>query len=400
MRLTTKSVTRFTPPKGKSDHIEFDDDLAGFGIRYRNGKATWVFQYSHGTAPARINRRLTLGTFPGLPAEKARGIAQDLSAKVRLGGDPATDKRTQQEEARNTFGMLVNKYVEAARATQRSTTHCEIRRYLLDFAKPLHNLPVNSIERRNIANLLDTVAERGTATANRTRSSLSACFSWGMKRGLVENNPVIGTEKLKEESRDRVLDDSELAIIWKSCTDDDFAAIVKLLILTGQRRDEISGLRWSEIDFKNNVILLPAGRTKNKRAHEIPVSQAMDALLSSRKRTEGRDLVFGKRVEPIAGWGWRKRALDRLIGDRIKPWTLHDLRRSAATGMANVGIQPHVIEAILNHVSGSKRGVAGIYNRSTYAREKKQALDLWADHVTAIVEGRDNNITPFRGNAS
>ena len=398
MRLTTKTVARFTPPKGKSDHIEFDDDLAGFGIRYRNGKASWVFQYSHGTAPARVSRRLTLGASPGLPAEKARKVAEDLSARVRLGGDPATDKRVQREEARSTFGALVNKYVEACRATQRSTTHCEVRRYLLDLAKPLHNLPVNSISRRNVASLLDTIAERGTATANRMRSSLSACFSWGMKRGLAEINPVIGTEKLKEETRDRVLDDSEVATVWKSCGSDDFGAIVKLLILSGQRRDEISELRWSEINLENSVISLPAERTKNRRPHEIPISRAMSAILSPRKRTEGRDLVFGKRPGPMAGWGWRKEMLDKAIGDRIKTsWTLHDLRRSAATGMADIGIQPHVIEAVLNHVSGHKAGVAGIYNRSTYAIEKKQALALWAEHILGAVEGHKSNVASFRG---
>jgi integrase len=127
----------------------------------------------------------------------------------------------------------------------------------------------------------------------------------------------------------------------------------------------------------------------------------MKAILSSRERIEGRDLVFGKRVEAIAGWGWRKHRLDTAIGDKIKvPWTFHDIRRSCASRMADIGILPHVIEAALNHQSGTKRGVAGIYNRSTYAREKKQALDLWGDHVVSVVENRESNIMSFRGNAS
>jgi len=393
MRLTSKTIARFSPPAGKVDHIEFDDDLPGFGLRIRNGKASFVYQYAFGSGPTRINRRLMLGTFPGLPAEKARSLAQDLSAKVRLGGDPALDKQTSRSESRNTFADLVSKYVEMRKQTHRPTTHKETVRYLMQYAKPLHNLPVKSIQRRNIAELLDSVAARGAVTSNRLRSVLSSCFAWAITRGLAEINPCVGTEKLSEKPRDRVLHDSELAIIWKSLPDDDFGAIVKLLILSGQRRDEISALRWPEIDLGSNVISLSAERCKNKRPHEVPISRAMAAILSSRKRIEGRDLIFGKRVEPIAGWGWRKEHLDETIGNRIAAWTLHDIRRSVATGMANIGIQPHVIEAVLNHQSGSKRGVAGIYNRSSYEAEKAEALRKWAVHVLAQVQKPGDGVT-------
>jgi integrase len=353
-------------------------------LRIRNGKASFVYQYAFGTAPNRVNRRITLGGFPGLPAEKARDLAQDLSAKVRLGGDPALDKQTRRAEARNTFGAVVDKYLEMRKATHRPSTHREVARYLRNYAKPLHNLPVKSIGRQNIANLLDAVASRGTVTSNRMRSSLSAIFSWAMKRGIVDGNPVIGTERPAERSRDRVLSDSEIGIIWKAAPDDDFGAITKLLILSGQRRDEISALRWSEIDFDNDTILLPAERCKNKRAHEVPLSAPMKAILSSRKRIPDRDLVFGKRDVPIAGWGWRKERLDAAIGAKIKtPWTFHDLRRSCASGMANIGILPHVIESVLNHQSGTKRGTAGVYNRSDYKPEKTDALQKWGIHVLA-----------------
>jgi integrase len=400
MKLTSKTISRFSPPAGKLDHIEFDDDLPGFGLRIRNGKASFVYQYAFGTAPNRVNRRIMLGSFPGLPAEKARNLAQDLSAKVRLGGDPALDKKTARAESRNTFGAVVDKFLEMRKATHRPSTHCEATRYLRDFAKPLHNLPVKSIARHNIAELLDSVSARGTVTCNRMRSALSACFSWAITRGYADINPVIGTEKLTEKSRDRVLSDSELAIIWKSVPDDDFGAIVKLLILSGQRRDEISALRWDEIDLDNSLISLPAERTKNKKPHEVPLSAPMKAILSSRKRIEGRDLVFGKRVEAIAGWGWRKERLDAAIGDKIKmPWTLHDIRRSCASRMADIGILPHVIEAALNHQSGTKRGVAGVYNRSTYAPEKKRALNKWADRVLAIINEAPSNVTPLHGRA-
>jgi integrase len=391
MKLTNKTISRFSPPAGKLDHIEFDDDLPGFGLRIRNGKASFVYQYAFGSGSTRINRRLTIGSFPGLTAEKARSVAQDLSAKVRLGGDPALDKQTRRAEARNTFGAIVDKFLEMRKATHRPSTHCEATRYLGDFAKPLYNLPVKSIARHNIAELLDSVSARGTVTTNRMRSTLSACFSWAITRGLADINPVIGTEKLAEKPRDRVLSDSEIRVIWNALPNDDFGAIVKLLILSGQRRDEISALCWDEIDLDNGLILLPAERTKNKKPHEVPLSAPMKAILSSRKRIEGRDLVFGKRVEAIAGWGWRKAKLDAVIGGKIKtPWTFHDIRRSCASRMADIGILPHVIEAALNHQSGTKRGVAGVYNRSTYASEKVTALRKWADHVLALTTNVSN----------
>jgi len=399
MKLNVKTVSRFSPPAGKSDHIEFDDHLPGFGFRIRNGRASFVYQYAFGSGPNRVTRRLTLGTFPGLPAEKARSIAQDLSAKVRLGGDPALDKKTRRGEARDTFGGVVNKYLEMRKVTHRESTHREFTRYLRDYAKPLHNRPVKSIERRDVAKLLDTISAKGTVTSNRARSALSAVFSWAMKRGLAESNPVIGTERPEEKSRDRVLSDGELAIVWNALPDDDFGAIVKLLILSGQRRDEISALCWSEIDFDNNVVSLPAERCKNKRAHEIPLSAPMKAILSSRKRAPHRDLIFGKRDVPIAGWGWRKERLDLVIGDNIRPWTLHDLRRSTVTGMGNIGILPHVVEAVANHQSGSKKGVAGTYNRSTYGPEKIEALRRWGEHVLTVVAGRKSGVTPIRSRA-
>src|SRR5262249_5367770 len=160
MKLTSKTIARFSPPPGKLDHIEFDDDLPGFGLRIRNGKTSFVYQYAFGTAPNRVNRRITLGGFPGLPAEKARDLAQDLSAKVRLGGDPALDKKTKRAESRHTFGAVVSKYLEMRKVTHRESTHVEATRYLRDYAKPLHNLPIKSIGLKNIADLLDDVASR------------------------------------------------------------------------------------------------------------------------------------------------------------------------------------------------------------------------------------------------
>jgi integrase len=220
---------------------------------------------------------------------------------------------------------------------------------------------------------------------------LSAFFAWAMREGLTETNPVIGTSRPYDRGgRERVLSESELAQVWHAAGDDHYGAIVKLLILTGLRREEIGGLRWSEVGLSAGLIQLPPRRTKNGRAHIVPLSDPAITLLRAVPRRAGRDLVFGLGSNGPSSYSKSKRALDQRLS--IAPWVIHDLRRSVATHMAELGIQPHIIEAILNHVSGHKAGVAGIYNRASYDREKRAALDRWADHLLAAVEGRVSNV--------
>jgi integrase len=158
---------------------------------------------------------------------------------------------------------------------------------------------------------------------------------------------------------------------------------------------EICGLRWIEIDMDNGLLRLPPERTKNGRAHTLPLPQMALDIIATIPQMIGRDCLFGERSDlGFTQWG-AKRDLDARLGDQVRPWTLHDCRRSVATGMANIGIQPHVIEAVLNHISGHKAGVAGVYNRSNYAKEMKAALALWADHVRTIVEGGERKVLAF-----
>ncbi|MFY9839995.1 MAG: tyrosine-type recombinase/integrase [Xanthobacteraceae bacterium] len=387
MKLTSQEIARYQPPADKADHIVFDDDLAGFGLRYRGGKRVWVYQYAFGSGAERVNGRLTLGEYPALPPAKARSTAEDLYAKVRLGQHPAADKKTNRSEAKFNFGHLVARYLQQRHNELRANSYTEAERYLDRYARPLHGLPVKAIDRRRIADLLDTVAiERGNVTSNRCHASLSALFSWGIKRGLCEANPVIGTEVRREDSRDRVLTDKELATIWNTVVGDDYADIIRLLMLTGCRAREISELRWSEIDYDRGVISLPPERTKNARPHEIPISQTIRDILAA--RNNGRDFVFGRGVG-FKGWGKCKvrldKAIEKKLGKALPGWVTHDLRRTFATRLADLGIQPHIIEAALNHISGHKGGVAGIYNRSAYKVEKESALALWDKHIAELV---------------
>jgi integrase len=188
-------------------------------------------------------------------------------------------------------------------------------------------------------------------------------------------------------------------LLWKACRDDDFGTIVRLLILTGQRREEVGGMADSEISIEKRLWSLPRSRTKNALPHDIPLSDTALALLAQHPRRPGRDLIFGDTASrPFSGWSRARRALDVRLGGiaPLAPWVLHDIRRSVATRLADLGTQPHVIEALLNHISGHKGGVAGIYNRATYANEKRQALDLWAAHVEALLADKPLNVVPIR----
>jgi integrase len=178
-----------------------------------------------------------------------------------------------------------------------------------------------------------------------------------------------------------------LRAIWQACRDDTYGRIVRLLLLTGQRRDEVGSMTEVELNFSAAVWTIPSERTKNGLAHEVPLSRPALEILASQPRIAGRRLMFGHGVGAFSGWSNSKERLDKRItasGIAMAPWRLHDLRRTVATGMANLRVLPHVIEAVLNHISGAKAGVAGTYNRATYAREKRDALDLWATHVLAL----------------
>ena len=388
MKLNDRTVTEARPtlPAGKGEAIFFDDDVPGFGLRVRRaGSRTWVYQYWLGDR----SRRMTLGKWPKLSAEQARDLVDVLAAKVALGQDPAQEKfesRTRKE----TFGEIASDYLAALATRLRPRSLEEVRRHLNNHATPLHGLPIAEMQRRDVAELLTAIAAgSGPVAANRVRSSISAMFHWAMKAGVAEANPAAFTNKEGERSRSRVLSASELREIWTALPEGDYGSIVRLLILTGQRRTEIGDLRWSEIDLKRGTITLPPERVKNTRRHIIPMSDAVRSIVRATPKTEGRDFVFGYGKGGFSGWSRCKERLDATINARRKkpmdPWTVHDLRRSCATGMAEIGVAPHVVEATLNHASGHRAGIAGVYNLAKYEKEMQSALTAWAKRVAEIV---------------
>ena len=391
MRLTGPNVARLDLPVGKTERIVFDDDLPGFGVRIRaGGKRTWIIQYRKGAK----QRRLTLGTLRAIDPAKARKSAENLLAKIQLGGDPQAEKIEAHARAIETLGAVTDDYLIYAEAKLKARTYKEVKRHLTSPKQwgSIKGLSVHRIQRANVAaRLTEIERDSGSVSANRARASLSALFSWAMRQGLADHNPVVGTNKGEEKSRDRILTDAELAAVWIACKADDYGRIVRLLILTGQRREEVAGIANDELDLERALWLIPSERTKNKLEHEVPLSDPAVGILQAVTRRDGRALLFGAGKGSYAGWSHAKTALDGRIveaGVKILPWRVHDIRRTVATGMAELGILPHVIEAVLNHVSGHKAGVAGIYNHARYRPEKRQALDRWAAHLEAIVDGK------------
>jgi len=352
----------------------WDDRVIGLGARKQTRGIFYYLRYRHNGA--QIMKSIGRHGSPWTP-DTARVEARRLLGIVASGADPFA-----QPPSAEIFGAEIKRYLERKKTSLKPRAFAEVERYLTNHCAQFHRLNLADIDRRKIATLLAEIEiERGPIARNRARATLSALFTWAVQEGLAEINPVAGTAKANEgNSRDRVLTVEELRQLWRSLGDDRVSNVVRLLLLTGQRRNEIGKLTWDEIDLARNVIVLPPARTKNGQEHCVPLSRQALTIIERQIRRSG--FVFGERG--YGNWTDGKARLDRHLG--IAAWTLHDLRRTAATGMAELGVMPHIIEAVLNHVSGHKAGVAGIYNRARYEGEMRDALQRWADHIDQITK--------------
>lgn len=381
-----RTVAGLAPGSYVSDAI-----VQGFGVRRQKDGAYYYLRFRKNG----VQQMRSIGRHgsPWTP-DTARNEAKRLLGAVVGGDDPFAQPLTTES-----FGHEVIRYLERKRQAMKSRAFEEVERHLTNHAAPLHRLRLGEIDRRVIAQRLGEIeTASGPVARNRVRSSLSAFFSWAVTEGLLDANPVQGTAKLDEGgSRERTLTPEELRELWAVLDAEpnaQYADITRLLILTGQRREEIGGLRWSEIE--RGLIVLPPERTKNSRQHEVPLSRQAKAILERQSKRKGRDFVFGIGELGFSGWSDCKARLDQALlalrrktnrkAKAMPDWRLHDLRRTCATGMAEFGVQPHIIEAVLNHVSGHKAGVAGIYNRARYAGEMRDALQRWADHLDQITK--------------
>lgn len=392
--LSGRTAPGLTCPPGRAEQIYWSHDLPGFGLRCRaSGARSWLLQVR---TKAGETRKITLGDPGTVPFARAAREAGKLIAAVKLGGDPGAEARQARRAIK--ISELVEHYLTHQRARMKPRSFLELSRHLKAHAKPLHGQPAGAVTRSSIVALLQNIGSTAPVTANRVRASLSAMFAWGMKAGLVTANPVAATFKPADERpRERVLSDAELALIW-SCTtgDADYDRIVRLLMLTGARREEIAGMTCGEVTAHADgtaTWVLPSARSKNHLANELVLPRMAVALLPAVRIVGGerRDLLFGEGEGPYSGWSRAKERLDARLaaangGAAIPAWVLHDLRRTFVTRLNDMAVEPHVIEALVNHTSGAaKAGVAGVYNRSVYAPQKRAALIRWGEHLAALV---------------
>jgi integrase len=402
MKFTNKTIAALVLPEGKDDHFEWDDDLPRFFHRLRRSgdkvNRSWGVQYRNADGQSRKM------SFPAtvLNLDQAREKAKNILAEVQLGKDPQSEKKQRASAGKFTFKSLAERYLADKKSELRPRSLVETTRYLQSpaYFGPLFNMAASAVARNDIADrLLIIKRDCGVTTAIRARSNVSAMYAWAIGEGLVENNPVIGTKRPKPPpSGDHVLTDEELIVVWNAAGDDDFGRILKLLILTGARRNEIGGLRHSEINYNTNIWTLPAARAKNNRELVLPLPSLAVEIIRSVPQVVGRDALFGARGPGFSSWADHKKQLDDRLGDQVRPFRLHDLRRTFCTRLAELGAMPHIIETAINHASGHKGGVAGVYNHSRYGTQLRTMMAMWDSHISALISGRDERkVIPIRG---
>ena len=380
-----------------------DAVVPGLAVRIgTSGQRTFVLV---GRFPGRANpTRRAIGTYPAISLDQARNTARNWIALVERGIDPAIQVATEREanrvRASNTFEAVAESFLEKHAASRR-TAHSIGRLVRGKLIARWRNRPIDTINKRDVIDMIDDVREKsGAGAARQVLLYTRRLFGWAAARDLVPLNPcaaVVTADFLPPKvSRDRVLTNAELALVLKAIAGVGYptAPYVRFLALTACRRQEAAGAVWSEFDLAQGTWLLPAARVKNASEHALPLPRAALDLLATLPRFKGSAFVFTTGRGPIGGLSRRKRELDARIaelnaGDPIAPFTWHDLRRSAASGMAALGIAPYVIESILNHRSGVISGIARIYNRHDFRAEKAQALAIWAAHLDQLEHGDD-----------
>jgi integrase len=378
--LTATYVERVkAPERGQVEH--FDQGFPGLALRvsYGGGKS-WVYFYR----VSGRQRRMTLGTYPALSLADAREAWRKARLDVAQGRDPALIYR--REKPVTAFAAVAEEWLKRDQAKNRTAR--EARRIIERYVLPSWGAHrVDEIGRRDAIELIEAIADRGTPVmARRVHSRLHRFFRWCISRDIIQANPMADLPKPGSETRrDRVLTDEELIAVWQASQklSHPFGEAVRLLILTGARREEIGQLQWSEVE--DATLQLNGASTKNGAPHDIPLSPPAKELIAGQPRIAKSDFIFTTTGRtPISGWSVAKRQLDKHAA--IPAWRLHDLRRTVATGLQRLGVGLQVVESILGHLSGSRAGIVGIYQRHTYDAEKRAALEAWGNHVMAKVK--------------
>lgn len=375
----TDLMLRKLSSNGKPRAEVWDGRIPGFGLRVTSaGTKTFILVYRHRGRP----RRLSLGRYPFLSLSQAREKATEALQQLADGQDPAVTE-TAAEDLSFQFHAVVDQFVEKhCKAHNKPSTAKETERLLKKhFVSAWGKRDVRDIRQNHIHDVLDRLTSQGKPSeANHALGVIKTLFRWCVDRELIEVSPCANVKKpAKHGSRSRVLSEDELRAVWKAIDDEGypFGDMTKLLLLTGQRRGEVTQMRWSQIDAETSTWTISAALSKNGREHLLPLSTHAMNVIAGLPRLHD-DLLFparGNSDAVISGFSRAKKRIDETSG--VDGWTLHDLRRTTATYLAKLDTQPHVIERILNHVSGTFAGVAGVYNRHPYLNEMREALEKW-----------------------
>jgi integrase len=397
-KLTDISITKIKPHPTKRLEIPDAGKPGLYLVVQPTGRKSWAVRYRR-LSDGRP-RKLTFTGFPSLGM--AHKLAQEALDRIADGGDPANEKRAARgSRSSDIFGDIVKDFVRRHVTPNASATYAyETERLLNKEVLPRWaHRPIHELGKRDVVELLDAIVDRGGGlTANRTLAVIRKLFNWAISRGILSTSPVQGIKApLAERSRDRVLEDEEVKRLWVACEtlSYPFGPMVQLLLLTGQRRTEVAGIRWSEIDLDKAEWIIPGTRTKNGEPHSVPLSDTTIAIIRSLPRIKGsQGFLFTTTGEThVTGYSRAKADLDKLIageGGDLSRWTFHDLRRTVASGMARLGIHLPVIEKVLNHTSGSFAGIAGVYQRHHFSDEKRKALEAWAKFVRSLLSPAEN----------
>lgn len=375
--LTAKTIEALKP--GAKRYEVHDLHCPGLSVRVSvGGQKVFTVKFRYGLK----QKRQKLGVYPRITLATARDKAIDILRQVDEGIDPTQRRRNPDTKVEAVCREFVRLHAQARNKSWREAERILEREFVSTFGQR----DIRDIKRWDVLEMMDAAIARGsTYQANRILSNIRKLFNWSIERGIVETSPILGLKApTKEQSRDRVLDDEEVVRLLRACRNEvyPFRQFTPMLLATAQRRGELAEMRWSEIDFDEKIWVIPADRSKNGKPHVVPLSTYALGILSEVPRFLACDFVFTTtHKSPVSGFSKMLRRLSK--GSQTSGWRLHDLRRTATTGMARANVQPHVVEKVLNHISGTISGVAAVYNRYAYDEEKCDALEGWGQ----VLEG-------------
>lgn len=367
------------------DNVYWDSSLPGFGVKVTpKGRKVFIVLYRTGGAGSRL-RKYTIGPYGRVTLAQARAQAQKIFVARLDGRDPAAEKTNMRRRlVVDRIDGLVETYIADRLSTIRSGARfaSQLRK---DVVSRWGTRSIHDIKKRDVIDLVNDVGLRGPGANRSVAKILKTFFRWCVGRAVIDFSPVEGLSlRTPDRDRDRALDDKELAAVIQAARTmrPHFGAIIEVLALTGQRREEVAQMTWNEVDEASRTWHIPSHRSKNGKGHLVHLSDRTWAIISNMPRHSR--FVFatpgGKNFQSFRS---AKADLDKLSG--VTGWRIHDLRRTVVTGMARLGVAPHVADKILNHQGGTISGVAAVYQKHEFLAERKDALNLWGAHVARVV---------------